>query len=258
MIDILTRYLNKRKYKQLYEHIPNNIRGEILSETKFYDRIGPISIPSSIGNEVHNLFLYYYIFHEQNNEYFLITRNNTLHFSKPIIRISSNCFYGFITNSKRCDCKWQFDHSLELLSTNIDDDFLIIFSISDHGKGIQGGLTGHALLYAMGQALKQELITEAYIKNGFSIDNRNYRDIDTILKSISVSHLRLLTNNPDRLKYFIDNKYIVEQLPIEKPYDKYLSEELGIKKEKLGHNLNLDGFDKNDIEIYGLSKKSYE
>lgn len=251
------RYFKKKMLGKLYRHIPKNARKEILLRTNYFDRIGPIKIPSEISTTVVELYLFYFVCYESKNEYFLITKNKSLKFTNPFLRVSSNCFYSFVVNSRRCDCQWQFDYALDLLQHQSDNEFLIIFSVDDHGKAIDGGLRGHALLYALGQQLKQELVFDAYSKNGFKEDHRNYDDIDLILKSLSINKLRLLTNNPDRINYFTTKGYVIEQHSIEKPYDKYLSEELGIKKQKLGHMLSLKGFNKKDIEIYGLSEDSF-
>jgi 3,4-dihydroxy 2-butanone 4-phosphate synthase / GTP cyclohydrolase II len=145
-----------------------------------------------------------------------------------------------------------------MLSSSKSKDFMIFFAVDDHGKGIEGGLRGHALLYALGQVLKQELVFDAYEKNGFQHEYRNYQEIKEILDSLGISQMRLLTNNPERTKFFRDQGYHVKQLSIEKPYDPYLSEELGMKKAKLGHDLSLHGFSKRDIEIYGLTEDSFK
>lgn len=247
----------KRTLGKLYNHIPQRIKKDILVRTDDFDRIGPITIPSEINSNIVELILFYYTFYESKNDYFLITKNSDLNFENPFLRISSNCFYAYTVNSRRCDCKWQLDYSLKLLQEQTDNNFLIIFAVDDHGKGIDGGLRGHALLYALGQKLKQELIFDAYERNGFNSEYRNYVDIHLILKSLSVKKIKLLTNNPLRVTFFRNEGYMVEQITIEKPYDKYLSEELGMKKEKLGHNLVLDGFEKKDIGIYGLSEDSF-
>ncbi len=252
------RLRQKQNLSKLYKHIPKESRNRILQRTEYFDRIGPIMLPCDVGSNVIELIMYFFICYKTNNEYFLITKNPSLEFTNPIVRISSNCFYGYIANSRRCDCKWQFNFALDLLQKQEDNDSLILFAADDHGKAIEGGLRGHALLYALGQDLKQELIYDAYTKNGFKEELRNYNDIHLILKSLRIKKIRLLTNNPDRISFFKDKKYFVEQQPIEKPYDRYLSEELGMKKEKLGHSLNLNGFQKKDISIYGLSEESFK
>jgi GTP cyclohydrolase II len=137
-------------------------------------------------------------------------------------------------------------------------DSLVLFSVDDHGKAIRGGLRGHALLYALGQVQRQELIVDAYVENGFEHDRRDYSEIGRILSELSISRMRLLTNNPERILAFQSMGYQVERYPIEQPYNPLLAEELGVKKSKLGHLLDLTGFSPSDLQIYGLSEKDLE
>src|ERR1051326_1932744 len=111
----LVQMFDKLKLGKLYHHIPKKVKTKILLRTRNFDRIGPIKIPTEINSTVVELTLYYYICFESKNEYFLITKNRDLKFSNPFLRISSNCFYAYVINSKRCDCQWQLNHSLSLL-----------------------------------------------------------------------------------------------------------------------------------------------
>jgi GTP cyclohydrolase II len=257
-MSVLLSFFRRLRLSRLYRHIPSIVRKDVLLRTPRFDRIGPIHIPSKTHTEIVDVILYYFISCSTGAQYYLITRKSDLCFNNPLVRISSNCLFAFVANSQRCDCQWQFNRAIEYLKDEDDDDGFLIFAIDDHGKGIAGGVRGHALLYALGQRLKQELISDAYSKNGFTEESRNYDDIHAILASFKIRQLRLLSNNPDRLTYFESMGYTVNRVPLEKPYDKYLSEELGMKKVKLGHKLDLDGFLPTDIEIYGLSKDSFK
>ncbi len=64
--------------------------------------------------------------------------------------------------------------------------------------------------------------------------------------------MRLLSNNPDRIKMFKDHGFKVTRSSIEKPYKPHDSEELGVKKEILNHYLKLKSFKKHHIKIYDL------
>lgn len=253
---MIRRLIRKHRLGHLYRHIPESTRPAILTRTRYFDRVGPIQLPSEVGSQVIDVTLFYYVSYDTGHSYVLLTRNRPLIFTAPRVRISSNCFFAFMANSRRCDCRWQFDESLKLLAHAADDDFLILFAVDDHGKAIEGGLRGHALLYAMGQALKQDLVVDAYRRNGFRVDSREYSDIDHILRSLRIVDMTLLTNNPERVAALRGFGYRVVPLPIERPYDKYLSEELGMKKRKLGHTLDLDGFSADDLLVYGLSADS--
>jgi hypothetical protein len=65
-----------------------------------------------------------------------------------------------------------------------------------------------------------------------------------------------MTNNPERLKLFSGLGFETERFPIEKPYDVYDAEELGVKKVVLGHMLDLNGFEEEHISIYDLDHRN--
>ena len=238
----------------VYSHLPEKTRKKAIFMTKEFDRIGPIKLPLEIScsNVVSDFFFYYFGFFESKQNYFLITKNENLKFSKPLIRISSNCNWAFDFGSKRCDCKWELEHAKELIHNKKNKDGLIIFCLDQHGKSVPGGAKGHSLIYYLGQTQKQDLVNDAYVTNGFKLDYRRYDDVVVLLKFLKIKKFELLTNNPERIGFFENHGFKVLRKPIEKPYEKFDSEELGVKKEKLGHLLKLKGFKKQDIKIYNL------
>jgi len=245
----------KQQWSELYSQIPVDVLNKILLRTDKFDRIGPIELPLTIFHDKKNpvkFILYYFGFYESGENYFLLTQNELLNFNNPVTRISSNCNWAFDFGSMRCDCQWELEYSKKIVSETPDQNGLIIFCLDQHGKSIPGGVRGHALLYALGQIQKQDLVYGAYKLNGFKLDYRNYIEVQTILKSLKINDMRLLTNNPEKVSALKESGFGVERLSIEKPYEQHDAEELGVKKMKLGHYLNLENFNKNDIELYGL------
>lgn len=243
----------KKEWERLYSTVDDGVVQEVLLRTETHDRIGPITLPlRTVGRGVLDYTIYYYGFYATGNSYFLITRSAELVFTSPLLRISSNCNWAFDFDSVRCECDWEFQYAKTRISEQLNNDGLIIFAVDQHGKSVPGGTRGHALLYAIGQAQRQDLVYNAYIKNGFEIDYRTYDEIFVILRAVGINQLRLLTNNPERVESFIQHGFNTEREAIEKPYERYDSEELGIKREKLHHYLTLDKFSRDDIRIYGL------
>lgn len=253
----LKQLITKWRWTSLYSHIPKEIRGKILLRTANFDRVGPITLPLSVegGKNISDFTIYYFGIYESKQNYFLLTRNSELEFKNPVVRISSNCIWAFAFDSQRCDCNWEFEFSKNQLCNLENNDGLIIFAEGHHGKSITGGVRGHSLIYAAGQHQNEDLVNGAYIKNGFKIDYRNYDDIITILKFLRIDKLKLLTNNPERTSILRENGFEVLQVPIEKPYTQFDSEELGVKKIILKHKLNLMDFKEDDIKIYGLDSE---
>ncbi len=243
----------KREWSALYEIAPHTAVEKVVMRTDDYDRIGPIRLPlRTVGKGVVDFTIYYYGFYSSGESYYLITPASDLKFANPLVRISSNCNWAFDLDSVRCECDWEFQDAKVKVAEEPDRDGLIVFALDQHGKSIPGGTRGHALVYALGQAQQQNLVYDAYVKNGFALDYRRYDDICLILEAIGVRGMRLLTNNPERIEFFRTRGFDPMRVPIEKPYERYDSEELGVKRERLNHLLVLPEFIPEDIRIYGL------
>jgi GTP cyclohydrolase II len=243
----------KEQWGALYKNVPPQALERVLVRGDDFDRIGPIELPMLTPQHgVVHFTLYYFGFYESGESYFLITRSKDLQFTNPLVRVSSNCNWAFDLDSVRCECNWELQHAKAKLAVEPDADGLIIFALDQHGKSIPGGTRGHALIYALGQAQGQDLVREAYINNGFALDYRKYDDVNAILRAVGVRRMRLMTNNPERIEYFRAQGFETERESVEKPYEPHDAEELGVKKEKLGHMLDLPSFHKEDVRLYGL------
>jgi len=77
---------------------------------------------------------------------------------------------------------------------------------------------------------------EANEKLGFKADHREFALPAEILKALGVKHVRLLSNNPDKVAA-LENAGIkvVERVPCEVMASPQAEEYLKVKKEKLGH-----------------------
>lgn len=249
---LLARY-RKHKWGRLYAIVPDRAADGVVQRTKRYDRIGPITLPLRVtSGEIRTFVIHYYIFYASGEAYCLLTRSVEPTFVNPLIRISSNCNWAFTLGSVRCDCEWELREARARIATEPKQDGLAILAMDQHGKSVPGGPLGHALVYALGQSQRRDLVHDAYLKNGFSLDYRKYDDVHTIINSLGIRRMRLLTNNPERINYFRDRGIETIREAIEKPYEQYDSEELGVKREKLDHLLVLYGFTPEDVAIYGL------
>ena len=80
---------------------------------------------------------------------------------------------------------------------------------------------------------------EANQRLGFDADQRDYSICAEIVKDFGVSQVRLLSNNPDKLKALEDaGVQVLERIPIEIPPRGSSRNYLKTKKEKLGHWLS--------------------
>lgn len=200
-----------------------------------YELIGPVRLPLKLANDKTGAFSIYY-FSFPGGQYAVLQKRNPKNSDIPLVRIESICIWAHIFGSQYCDCGWQ----LEEAKVRIDREKkgLIIFALNQHGKGV--GLRNHFMVYAEGQYRKQELVVDAYRSLGFAEDYRkNYQDIADILLHFGIKDIRLMTNNPQRIKLLRKAGIRIKRVALEMPLNSYNKEEMIIKKTKLGHLLTL-------------------
>ena len=151
----------------------------------------------------------------------------------PLLRIHSQCFTGEVLGSLRCDCRGQ----LELAMSAIADEGsgLVIYEYQE-GRGI--GLMAKLRAYALQD---QGLDTiEANQALGFDTDCRDFSLAVAILHEIGIDHVRLMTNNPQKVEALTKGGIeVIEQIACEAPPSPYALAYLRTKKKKMGHSLTI-------------------
>jgi len=147
----------------------------------------------------------------------------------PLVRVHSECATGDLFASRRCDCGAQLNHSLKRIA---EEGCGMLLYLRQEGRGI--GLANKMLAY---QLQDQGLDTvDANLTLGFDADQRNYQLAVSVLKSQGVEQLRLLTNNPEKVRALtvlgIDVK---QRLPIEVGQVTENRNYLQTKKSRMGH-----------------------
>lgn len=159
-----------------------------------------------------------------------LIHNETKLDKSVLVRVHSECMTGDLFGSQRCDCGPQLEKSMTLLGVEKG----ILIYLRQEGRGI--GLINKMKAY---NAQDEGLDTlEANVHLGFEPDERDYEIAIDILKSLKVSAIRLLTNNPEKMHAF-DNSGISleERIPlIIKANDKN-QQYLETKQKKFGHLL---------------------
>ncbi|MBN3527682.1 bifunctional 3,4-dihydroxy-2-butanone-4-phosphate synthase/GTP cyclohydrolase II [Paenibacillus apiarius] len=157
-----------------------------------------------------------------------------------LVRVHSECLTGDVFHSHRCDCGPQFAAALQKIEA---EGTGVLLYMRQEGRGI--GLINKLKAYKLQE---QGLDTvDANLKLGFPPDLRDYGIGAQILKDIGVRNIRLMTNNPRKIKglegYGLE---VVERVPIQMEENEDNTRYLHTKADKLGHLLQFDSLEQNE------------
>jgi GTP cyclohydrolase II len=149
----------------------------------------------------------------------------------PLVRIHSQCLTGDVFHSLRCDCRAQLEISLARIAE--EGRGLLIYEHQE-GRGI--GLLNKLRAYELQDAGADTV--EANVALGFRADCRSYRLPAEVLLYFGVERVRLLSNNPDKIRALeLGGVRVVERLPCVAEPVVTAQIYLRTKKEKMGHLL---------------------
>jgi len=148
-----------------------------------------------------------------------------------LVRVHSECFTGDVLGSERCDCGPQLHTAMSMVEK---EGRGAILYMRQEGRGI--GLANKLHAYRKQEAGMDTV--EANVALGFAPDLREYGEGAQILGDLGVSKVRLITNNPRKIKglagYGIE---ISERVPVVIPATEYDKRYLETKRVKMGHLL---------------------
>jgi 3,4-dihydroxy 2-butanone 4-phosphate synthase/GTP cyclohydrolase II len=146
-----------------------------------------------------------------------------------LVRVHSECLTGDSLHSLRCDCGFQRDLALQLIA---QEGRGALVYLRQEGRGI--GLINKLKAYALQD---QGLDTvEANLALGFPPDLREYGVGAQILRDLGIRRMRLLTNNPRKVRALEGfGLEIVERLPLKGGDNPHNQRYLLTKRERLGH-----------------------
>jgi GTP cyclohydrolase II len=160
-----------------------------------------------------------------------LVRGNLQGRAAPLVRVHSQCLTGDVLTSLRCDCRAQLELSLKKISEAPSG---ILLYLPQEGRGI--GLMNKLRAYELQDGGMDTV--EANESLGFAADAREYEFPAKILKKLGATCIRLLSNNPDKIKQLESAGIrVVERVPCQPRLSKISRAYLQTKKRKMGHLL---------------------
>ena len=149
-----------------------------------------------------------------------------------LLRIHSQCLTGDALYSLKCDCGSQLAKAMQVIAR---EGCGMIIYMAQEGRGI--GLVNKIRAYELQD--KGLNTIEANEALGFAADERDYSYCKEILASVGISSVRLMTNNPAKIRGLEEvGIEVTERVSIEIEPNKHNENYLKIKAEYMGHMLS--------------------
>jgi GTP cyclohydrolase II len=151
--------------------------------------------------------------------------------SAPLVRVHSQCLTGDVLASLRCDCRAQLELSLKKIGQAGSG---ILLYLPQEGRGI--GLMNKLRAYQLQDGGMDTV--EANESLGFAADERDYDFPAQILKKLGAKKIRLLSNNPEKVRQLKQSGIrVTQRVPCQPRISKTSRAYLQTKKSKMGHIL---------------------
>ena len=160
-----------------------------------------------------------------------LVRGNLKGKTAPLVRVHSQCLTGDVLTSLRCDCRAQLELSLKKIGQAPSG---ILVYLPQEGRGI--GLMNKLRAYELQDGGMDTV--EANEKLGFAADARDYGFSAQILAKLGADKIRLLSNNPEKVRQLERGGIrVTERVPCQPRVSKISRKYLQTKKSKMGHLL---------------------
>jgi 3,4-dihydroxy 2-butanone 4-phosphate synthase/GTP cyclohydrolase II len=152
-----------------------------------------------------------------------------------LVRVHSECLTGDVFHSLRCDCGEQLESALAMIEREGQG---VLLYLAQEGRGI--GLLNKLKAYNL-QDRGLDTV-DANLELGLPVDLRDYGIGAQILVDLGLSSIRILTNNPKKIRglegYGLS---VAAQVPIEHAPNPHNEAYLRAKRDRLGHTLHHQG-----------------
>jgi 3,4-dihydroxy 2-butanone 4-phosphate synthase/GTP cyclohydrolase II len=152
-----------------------------------------------------------------------------------LVRVHSECLTGDVFHSLRCDCGEQLESALAMIE---QEEQGVLLYLAQEGRGI--GLLNKLKAYKLQEEGYDTV--DANLQLGLPADLRDYGIGAQILVDLGLSTIRILTNNPKKIRGLEGyGLRVTAQLPIEHESNPHNEGYLRAKAERMGHTLHHQG-----------------
>ena len=200
--------------------IGNNNELEIMPDSFLPTEYGNFRVRVTVG--------------EDGKEHALLYTGDLNKSNPPLVRIHSECLTGDASGSMKCDCGSQLQAAMKQIQ---EEGSGAIVYLRQEGRGI--GLQHKIQAYAL-QDIGYDTL-DANLALGLPADAREYSIAAKMLKDAGVDSVRLLTNNPLKVRGLVDNGVeVVRRKPHITGVSAANQEYLKTKSARMGHILDID------------------
>ncbi len=152
-----------------------------------------------------------------------------------LVRVHSECLTGDVFHSLRCDCGQQLESALAMIE---QEGCGVLLYLAQEGRGI--GLLNKLRAYKLQEEGFDTV--DANLQLGLPADLRDYGIGAQILVDLGLSTIRILTNNPKKIRGLEGyGLRVTAQIPIEHEANPHNENYLRAKAERMGHTLHHQG-----------------
>jgi 3,4-dihydroxy 2-butanone 4-phosphate synthase/GTP cyclohydrolase II len=149
-----------------------------------------------------------------------------------LVRAHSECLTGDVLGSERCDCGTQLDAAMEEIAG--EGRGVVLYLRGHEGRGI--GLLSKLRAYAL-QDNGSDTV-DANLELGLPADAREYSNAAQMLTDLGVTSIRVLTNNPEKLKGLAGfGLEVLGRVALPVVVTEHNRRYLTVKRDRLGHEI---------------------
>ncbi|MEO6827860.1 MAG: GTP cyclohydrolase II [Microbacteriaceae bacterium] len=146
-----------------------------------------------------------------------------------LVRVHSECLTGEAFGSLKCECGPQLNTALDTIQR---DGGIVIYLRGHEGRGI--GLINKLRAYDL-QSRGMDTF-DANLALGLPVDNRDYSAASAILHDLGIDSVRLLTNNPEKVRQLREHGIeVTQRVPLVVGVGVYNESYLETKRDRMGH-----------------------